>query len=252
MLYDEGSKLFSWYADERAFGQRLTASVVPPAPGVLGASSNPTAHLWNNSNLFGMFASFKAQIYNLGISNPLLDGYYAEIVFSNQLYKNLLDNQNPLLTYIPASDKWLYWIETQEYISTSNLWSPVASIVFTSTLLPLKTEGTGQPIRFGEGNLGYSSGTAQSAFQPIITDIAVDLQAGGSELYRQFIYYTPQAEYRMTAFEKSRQEIRNIDIQVWWKNRLDNELYPVQMYNLSSVSLKVMFRKRAVDTMSSD
>jgi len=31
---------------------------------------------------------------------------------------------------------------------------------------------------------------------------------------------------------------------VWWKNRLDGKLYPVQMFNLSSVSIKIMFRKR--------
>ena len=145
----------------------------------------------------------------------------------------------------------VYWIAEQDYVSTSQLWSPIASLVFTSTLLPIKTESTGEPIRFGTSNLGANSATTQSAFQPIITDIGIDLSADGAEGYRQFIYYVPTAEYRMASFEKSRQEIRQIDIQVWWKNRLDNQLYPVQMFNLSSVSIKILFRKRPADLLTS-
>jgi hypothetical protein len=250
LKYEATSRLFTWYADERAFGTRLTA-VVAPAPNTIGATTAPVARLFLNSNLYGLLGNFDCHIWNYGIDNPLLEGYYAEILFPNELYTNIYDLSNNAPPYVPASDKHIYWVNTQDYNSTSNLWSPIASIVFTSTLLPLKTEATGEPIRFGEGNLGYSSGTAQSAFQPIITDIGIDLQAGGAESYRQFIYYTPTAEYRMSAFEKSKQEIRNIDIQVWWKSRLDNQLYPVQMYNLSSVSLKIMFRKRPADRLSS-
>jgi hypothetical protein len=92
--------------------------------------------------------------------------------------------------------------------------------------------------------LGDSAPTTLSAFDPIITDIALDTAAGGADLWRQFIYYTPIAEYRMTDMSPSKQELRNIDIQVFWKNRLDSQLYPVYMYNLSSVSIKIMFRKK--------
>jgi hypothetical protein len=35
-----------------------------------------------------------------------------------------------------------------------------------------------------------------------------------------------------------------VDVAVWWKNRLDGQLYPLQMFNLSSVSMKLMFRKK--------
>jgi hypothetical protein len=125
------------------------------------------------------------------------------------------------------------------------LWSPVSSIVFTSTLLPIKSEATGQPNILGTGNLGDSQPTSQSAFQPIITDIALDLIQGGADDYRQFIFYAPSAEYRLADLSPSKQEIRNIDIQVFWKNRLNNQLYPVQMFNLSSVGIKVMFAKKS-------
>jgi hypothetical protein len=111
----------------------------------------------------------------------------------------------------------------------------------------VKTEATGQPNVLGTGNLGDTRATSQSAFQPIITDIALDTSAGGADDYRQFIYYAPNAEYRMADFAASKQELRNIDIQVFWKNRLNNQLYPVTMFNLSSVSLKMMFRKKTLE-----
>jgi hypothetical protein len=58
------------------------------------------------------------------------------------------------------------------------------------------------------------------------------------------IYYAPSAEYRMADFQNSKADIRSIDVQVWWRNRLDNNLYPLSMFNLSSVSIKLMFRKK--------
>jgi hypothetical protein len=205
-----------------------------------------------NSNLYGLFNSFEVLIENLALPPLALNGYYAKVVFPNKCYENVLDRQTNPPAWLPKEAKFIYWVATQDYNSTGDLWTPISSIVFTSTLLPIKTEATGPPVRFGTGNLGQSAPSVQSAFQPIITDIAIDTQSSGAEGYRQFIYYVPSAEYRMTAFEKSKQEIRNIDIQVYWKSRLDNVLYPVQMFNLSSVSLKVMFRKRPADSLASD
>jgi hypothetical protein len=138
----------------------------------------------------------------------------------------------------------VYYLAQQDYSSTDSLWSPVSSIVFTSTLLPVKSEQTGAPVVLGIGNLGFSAPTVQSAFQPIITDISLDTSSGSADAYRRFIYYAPAAEYRLSDFSSSKQDVRNIDIQVFWKNRLDNQLYPVTMFNLSSVSIKVMFKHK--------
>ena len=250
LKYDATTGLFSWLGDERAFGTRLSAFT--PATGT-GATTAPSARLWLNANMAGLFANANMNIANAGLNDSTLYGYYATVIFNNKFYSNVLDaTVAPYTTLAPTYLQAKYWMAEQDYPSTGNLWSPISSIVFTSTLLPLKNEATAQPVVFGQGNLGFNQPTAQSAFQPIITDISLDLSSPpGSGLYRQFIYYVPQAEYRMTAFEKSRQEIRTIDIQVFWKNRLNNQLYPVQMFNLSSVSLKILFRKRPVDLLSS-
>ena len=155
----------------------------------------------------------------------------------------LNDNVSTPTIQPTAGYSGVWYAMTQNYVSTSTLWSPIDSIVFTSTLLPLQNEQTAPPNALGSRNTGNSTATSQSAFSPIITDVSLDLSTDPTA-YRKMIYYAPSAEYRMADFQNSKQDIRNIDIQVFWKNRLDNQLYPVSMFNLSSVSFKLMFRKK--------
>lgn len=178
------------------------------------------------------------------------EGYVNELIFPNKFFQNVDDYRLapysgvPPLGYVPLSAQKAYWKLTQDYKSVDSLWSPISSIVFTTSLIPVKTEAASQPNILGTGNLGDSAPTSKSAFEPIITDIALDLATGGADDYRQFVFYSPSAEYRMSSLTPSKQELRNIDIQVYWKNRLNNQLYPFNMFNLSSVSLKMMFRHK--------
>lgn len=273
MVYNPSTKRFSIYADSDGFGQRITAftPVVPPAPGAL---SPPVLRLFFNANMFGLFTNFSNLYWAFtNGSDPagtfggnaffppnggqIPQGYTNEILFTNKFWTNVADYRIPPfagiapLGYVPPNgftplsiQQKPYWVAEQDYASVDSLWSPISSIVFTSTLLPVRAEATGQPVVLGQGNLGFSEATSQNAFQPIITDIALDTSQEGADAYRKFIYYAPTAEYRLSDFTSSSQDIRNIDVQVFWKNRLDNQLYPINMFNLSSVSLKVMFRHK--------
>lgn len=261
MKYVAATGKFDIYMDSAGFGQRLTAftptlfSAGPPV--VVGIATKPECSLYFNANMFGLFANYDNYYGNLP---TLPDGYVNLILPTNKAYQNVADFRlAPYagvapLGYTPVSATGgvvspnmmgrVYYIAQQDYSSTDSLWSPISSLVFTSTLLPVKTEATGAPVVLGAGNIGFSQATIQSAFQPIITDIALDTSSGNAEAYRKFIYYAPSAEYRLTDFSSSKQDIRNIDIQVYWKNRLDNQLYPINMFNLSSVSIKVMFKHK--------
>jgi hypothetical protein len=132
----------------------------------------------------------------------------------------------------------------QDYISVDSLWSPIASIVFTTTLMPIRSEATGVPIVLGSNNLGNSAASTASAFVNSITDIALDTSDAGADAYRRFIYYAPTAEYRISDLANSKIDIRTVDVQVFWKMRLNNQLYPITMFNLSSVQFKMMFRHK--------
>ena len=258
---------FEIYLDSAGFGDRLTA-FTPTAyaagpPVVCGISTHPVCRLFFNSNMFGLFSNYD-NIYWNGASITGLpyapNGYVNEILAVNKAYQNIADfrlspytgvgplGYNPVsltgAAQTPNMINRVYYLAQQDYSSTDSLWSPISSVVFTSTLLPIKSEATGAPVILGLGNTGYSSATVQSAFQPIITDISLDTSQTNADSYRKFIYYAPSAEYRLSDFSPSKQEIRNIDIQVFWKNRLDNQLYPITMFNLSTVSIKVMFKHK--------
>jgi hypothetical protein len=215
MTYNPTTNLFSIYAPTYSFGfENRTAP----------ATDDEEATLYFGENLYGMFANFKSIYRNL--SNRRTVEIYIE---------DILDGANTV-TYGGVN----YFLTIQDYESTSMLWSPVESIVFCSGLLPVVNEATSDPIRFGDGNDTVLQ-TTISAFSPIVTDVAV-FQTNGSG-YKSYLEYAPTAEYRMASMSRSKTAINSIDIQVYWKNRLTGELTPVQMYNGSSVSIKIMLRK---------
>jgi len=285
LIYDPTNGFFRIIADSDGYGQRLepfvsTSPGLATAPqsrlffnsNMYGLFTNFNNIYWNNTQIvtnvinnvlyrpltgtglppiaFGPTLGFPfAQVYPGGV---VPSGYVNEIIFTNKSYQNVVDYRlapysgTAPLGYVPVANAKVYWELIQDYKSTDSLWSPISSLVFTTTLLPIKSEASSQPNILGTSNTGDSRATSASAFTPIITDVALDTSQGGSSDYRQFIYYAPNAEYRMSALTTSVQEIRNINIAVYWKNRLNNQLYPVNMFNLSSVSLKFMFRHKRI------
>jgi len=244
----------------------------PPATAI----SAPYLRLFMNGNLFALLSNFNNTYYGAtngdSLPTPLVPSgitipnglgllsfpadYTNEILFTNENYTNIL-NHNPLLQgfngvpppayneffLIPTSKQNLYWKVIQDWSSTDSLWSPIESFVFTSTLLPIKKEFTARPIQLGDSNAGGQSTGSQNDFAPIIADIIIDQATEKAQGYKTFTLYEPTAEYRMASIQASHDEIRNIDIQVFWKYRLTGELVPISLVNTSDVSIKVMFRK---------
>lgn len=251
---DNVTGLFSITADSDAFGNRIQPSVsitqTPSTPG-----SDPICRLFFNTNMYGLFSNFPNTYWNTLSSTVgpfpgrvAPEGYVNEIIFAGLPPTSAVDYRlapfggTPPLGLVPLYKQKPYWVLQQEYISTDSLWSPIGSIVFTSTLMPIQTEAGGPPLILGTGNTNFSAPTVRSAFEPIITDIVVPLSDKGAQDYRSFIYYNPTAEFRLSEFTADT-EIRNIDVQVFWRSRLNNVLYPIQMFNKSSVNIKFMFKK---------
>lgn len=244
MFYNPTTGLFSIYYDSTAYGM---SSLGTP---INSGSATQFYQLFFNPNMYGLFTNFANRFWSTipqpkGLSGQISGGWGSRgittlpnIVFPGLTNELLVYNylgQNVLTTTSPT-----YVVMTQDYNSTSTLWNPVSAIVFTTTLLPVANEQQTVPVQYGNSNT--SARTTPSAFNPIITDIALAQESASD--WRGFINYTPQAEYRITAFQNGMNEIRQVDVAVWWKNRLDGQLYPLQMFNLSSVSLKLMFRKK--------
>jgi hypothetical protein len=231
ITFNPVSGLFTLYCDAYSFGEALCLSPYQQSLNPSFADNLETATLFFNNNLYGMYSNFDNVYINDGEKTN-------QIIVPNVIGQNLTTLTDPF-TGVQTS----YYLVQQDYESTSTLWSPIESIVFTSALLPLVFEQTADPVRFGTGNdNGFASG--RPAFQPIITDVALTNENANS--YRSYIQYAPTAEYRLASFHRSKQSINSIDIQVYWKNRLDGNLYPIQMFNGTSVSVKIMLRRRGV------
>ena len=266
--------------------QQSVPAFVPPiysAGDTPSAASQPYLRLFFNTELMNLLANFPNMFYGAvggstiqfplsttgvpGVNTIILGNqstftgvgpwlYSYEILFANQLYTNIVNN-NPLLQgsaavpppsynpyfLIPTDRQNLYWKVVQDYRSTDAMWSPVASIVFTSAMLPVKKEYNSAIVDLNAGNLGGGSIGSPSAFQPIITDFSIDQQTEGAEGWRNFTQYEPSAEYRMISMTASHEEIRNLDIQVFWKYRLTGELIPLTAANCSDINIKMLFRK---------
>ena len=250
MFYNTTTNLFSIYYDSTAYGMNSLGTPIN------SGSATQFYQLFFNPNMYGLFTNFVNRYWGtipqpLGLSGQISGGWGSKGITNNvnQVFPGLTNEmlvynylgQNVLSTTTPT-----YVVMSQDYESNSTLWSPVASIVFTTTLLPVANEQQTVPVQYGNSNT--SARTTPSAFNPIITDISLALNRASD--WRGFIEYNPSAEYRITAFQNGQNEIRQVDVAVFWKNRLDGKLYPLQMFNLSSVSMKLMFRKKNHNNIS--
>lgn len=234
LTYNFDNNLFSIYADAVAFGGVARTSA--------GTTSDYSASLFFNSNMYGMYSNFRNLYVNIP-GTELTNEIFTGRVGYGATTAGVPQAENVVQIGSGANLKYFFKM-TQDYESTSTLWSPIENIVFNSTLLPLVFEQTGDPVRFGDSNTNTNLTNSQSAFQPIITDIALPVE--NAHAYRELIYYAPSAEYRLASFQRSKNPINQIDIQVYYRNRLDGNLYPVTMFNSSSVSVKIMFRRRGI------
>lgn len=232
ITWDPDDGLFTIHSDTSAFGGDNRTS--------LNTASDNNATLFFNGNMFGLFCNFK----NIFVDIPGTEKINR--IFTGPVGYSETTSGVPAARNVEEIGTKYFWNNIQDYESTSTLWSPIENIVFNSTLLPLVFEQSGDPVKFGESNVDTELTNSQSAIQPIITDIALPMTSADS--YRSLIYYSPTAEYRMASFQRSKQPINTIDIQVFWRNRLDGQLNPVQLFNCSSVSLKIMFRRRGIYT----
>ena len=130
----------------------------------------------------------------------------------------------------------------EDYPSTqTGLWSPIDALCFTSSFLPLAPEQGTVPTVVGTSNLGSSGFQTGSGFTPIITDIAFQ---GAPENALTSTLYSPLAEYRITSLT-SAAAVQTVDINVFFRYRLTGELIPVYMPNNSSITMKILFRKKS-------
>jgi hypothetical protein len=130
---------------------------------------------------------------------------------------------------------------TQDFQSTDDVWSPIDSFVFTTTFVPLLPEQGTAPVIVGSNNTGQDLGVG-AGFTNVITDFVPDLSGGAQDGLSSQVY-VPTSEYRISSMT-THQPIQQVDVTLWWRYRLTGTLVPLFMANLSSVTIKILFRRK--------
>jgi len=219
--------------------------------------TSETSWVGFNANLEGLLTNFDTIYY--GYNGKAFGGSTAGTVFNNsgtpttstQAYypENIVVNApktNPLNYYtltsvFPTASTITpaYIRQTQDFIATGSLWSPVASIVLATSQLPVRNEAVGAPVSLGTGN--NVGGQAIGNFQKVLLETPIN--AVTADLWRGFINYQPLTP-TFSSLDPCIDGITNIDIQVFWRSRLTNALIPLLMYNGGSMSIRLLFQKR--------
>ena len=249
MTFDASTQLFSIYYDSYSFGGTFARSYGTVPTVATGAEAMA---LFFDSNLMGLFSSFDnnltivpqtfTPVGGSGIVTTTNTNEPYSLTVTNKLNSNIY-LPNAVVSIVPTFPSYgtAYFKMTQNFDCTSSLWSPVSAVVLTSTQIPVDNENVSLVIQDGDSN-DLSSNTSNN-FSPIIADIS--LNAKTAQDYCNFIFYEPNGEFRMSSMMGgSNNNLTNIDITGYWRCRLDNQLYPIKMYNYSSASIKILFRKK--------
>jgi len=179
---------------------------------------------------------FTIQQANYQIDGSIITQELFTINMSNFGLQNTESVDSPPLEdgSLSANQNVEYITVYQDY-STLDTWSPVDSIVITSSTLPIKSS-------MRSANHTYINGVETTAGSVEQTEFEVtDFKAGS---YNNGIIYQPSEKRWINMLQRS--ELRRINIEVFWRNKLDNGLVPLSINSGGSFSLKIVFRKLKV------
>lgn len=120
-------------------------------------------------------------------------------------------------------------------VACTELWTPIAAIVFTSNLLPIVPNQLSNPIVYNEGII--LSQAADNNFAQIITDLASNEYG-----YRCNVLFTPSAEFRRIELTGNT-PLTNLDVNVFWRSKF-GELIPFKLSSGASASIKFLFERK--------
>ena len=215
--------------------------------------------IWFNEPLMNLFSSFSSiyygtSPYNVNPSN-ILKSFTPASTSINYNYPNILSTNHGVCAYqlyFPFQNflnqvqvsggyenpPYTYLEYQQEYPALAS-WSPVSSIVFTSSVLPIRMSQT-SPSEIYNDNSTINRNGNNSQIIPLISDFVVPLTTGLE--YKPSIEYAPAAEYRLIDLLGS-SPINNVDFSVFWKDKYGN-IIPFQLGSQCTSTLKLLFRKK--------
>ena len=270
--YDETTGLFNINQDSKTSMVPINATISAPyASAVNGVTTNPAgipyvtteySFVGMNTCLESLLSNFPSIYYSDGqVWGGIGANVLPEVVIDMGLSINLLlaapNTNSPVGISLRTQPKTsifqlvnpflntgitfaIYARLTQDFISTGGIWSPIASFVLGTTQIPVRIESSANPITFGQANVGGNTSTS-GAFQKVL--IETPINALKADIWKGFILYEPQT-LTYTSLDPSHDGIKDVDISLYWRNRLTNSLLPVRLPNQGSVSFRLLFKRK--------
>ena len=130
----------------------------------------------------------------------------------------------------------------QDFSSTGSIWSPIASFVLVTSQIPVRNEASANPVTFGSKNVGGETGNG-GAFQKVL--IETPINALSADIWKGWVLYEPLT-LTYSSLDPSHHGITDVDVTLFWRNRLTNSLVPVHIPNQGSMSFRLLFKKKLV------
>jgi len=213
---------FSWKQEPLGTGQQ----VPPPIP--------PKLFLYFDNQLYTLFSSFEA-ILNATYLDPAVVGING--AKANWFMQNFSKyNSNFVATGSGTGFPPYDILRMEQPYSTGATLSPIQSLVFNTSLLPILPQLIGVP-RILRNNI--TSGQNDNISNEI-TDLVVNVSRGDE--YFPAVLYLPSAEYRLIDLNGNA-PISAIQISVQWKD-VYGIYHDFFLQNNCNCSLKIMFRRK--------
>jgi hypothetical protein len=265
--FDETTGLFSVNQDSKTCMVPVGDTLYPPynvsytAAGLY--QNSEYSFVGMNTNLDNLLSNFHSISYGAGRLWSTSTEFLPEIVIDMGLTVSLLTSvatdgsavgislrtvpktsifqlANPF-DYTPLTNSVFVRL-VQDFVSTGGNWSPCASLVLGTSQVPVRNESGANPITFGSANVGGQTSNS-GTFQKVL--IEVPINALRADYWKGFIFYEPQT-ITYSSLDPSHDGIQNVDISLYWRNRLTNSLIPVRLPNQGSVSFRLLFKRRLV------
>ena len=217
VLPTDNSPFFEWNSEASKF--ILNADVIgydSREPGCI--------NIFCNSSLYTLMSGFQGDYYGVNANGKNYQFKIKKEIRSLNLF-TVNDNYSAIQLY-------------QEY-SSASLFTPISSIVFTSSMIPVLASNSGKPTIFnGQGNLRNSGENNH------ITSMITDFQSQDNNGYgfSSSLSYIPSSEYRCISMNNGSEKINNIDLNVYWMDKY-SVLHSVYLYPGCSCTIKLLFRK---------
>jgi len=218
----------------------LTAVVAPTIVGFVRATTPVSIYM--NASLYNLFSSFTAMNMSSVLNVSPAFGTHWKLIIA-PTYNTVSVPATPGIIGLPqftTTNRSLgdtdYTYICQQY-STVPLWSPVASFVFITSILPINPESISGPVQ--PGSVLTNAGN-NSAIGTVLTDFEIPLESGYEN--KPVITYSPAAEYRLVDLNGN-SSLNNIQISIGWRNKL-GVFQPLNIGPNGFAQIKLLFRKR--------